>query len=197
MFSLSPRQARQLLGAVNVRSAFGRRDYLLILFLYETGLRVGECSGLIVHHVYSGDPADGGCAREWLHLPVMICKGSRGRVLPLNSTARACVEKQVQFNLDRGFSVAPAAPLFQHRKHGPLSIRSIQKLIKRYREIADLDLRATPHTLRHSCLSGLAATGASVATIQKIAGHKRIASTQVYTHASMEQLQKDSAALGG
>ena len=192
MFSLSPRQIRRLLGAVNVRSPFGRRDYLLILFLYQTGLRVGECSGLVVHHVYSG-----GQAREWLHLPASICKDPRGRVLPLNATARACVEKLIQFNRERGFSVAPAAPLFCHRKHGPLSIRSIQKIIKRYREIADLDLRATPHTLRHSCLSGLAATGASVATIQKIAGHRRIASTQVYTHASMEQLKKDSAALGG
>ena len=192
MFSLSPRQVRQLLGAVNVRSAFGRRDYLLILFLYETGLRVGECSGLVVHHVYSG-----GQAREWLHLPAQICKGPRGRVIPLNATARACIEKLVQFNLDRGFSVAPAAPLFQHRKHGPLSIRSIQKLIKRYREIADLDLPATPHTLRHSCLSGLVASGASLVSVQKIAGHRRLASTQVYTHGTMEQLQNDSAAFGG
>lgn len=192
MFSLSPRQVRQLLGAVNVRSPFGRRDYLLILFLYQTGLRVGECSGLVVHHVSTG-----GQAREWLHLPAQICKGSRARVLPLNATARVCIEKQIQFNRDRGFSVAPAAPLFCHRKHGPLSIRSIQKLIKHYREVADLDLRATPHTLRHSCLSGLASTGASVASIQKIAGHKRIASTQVYTHASMEQLKSDSAAFGG
>ena len=196
MFSLSPRQVRQLLGAVNVRSPFGRRDYLLILFLYQTGLRVGECSGLVVHHVYSRDPNDG-CAREWLHLPASICKGPRGRVVPLNATARLCVEKLIQFNKERGFSVAPAAPLFCHRKHGPLSVRSIQKIIKRYREIADLDLRATPHTLRHSCLSGLAANGASIATIQKIAGHRRIASTQVYTHASMEQLKKDSEALGG
>lgn len=129
MLSLSPRQVRQLLGVVDLRSPFGRRDYLLILFLYQTGLRVGECSGLVVHHVYSGDPADGGCAREWLHLPAQICKGPRGRVVPLNATARACVEKQIQFNRSRGFSVAPAAPLFQHRKHGPLSIRSMQKLI--------------------------------------------------------------------
>ena len=192
MFSLSPRHARQLLGAVNVRSPFGRRDYLLIMFLYQTGLRVGECSGLVVHHVSTG-----GQAREWLHLPASLCKGSRARVLPLNATARVCIKKLIQFNLDRGFSVAPAAPLFQHRKHGPLSIRSMQKLIESYREIADLDLPATPHTLRHSCLSGLVASGASIATVQKIAGHRRIASTQVYTHASMEQLKNDSAAFGG
>jgi len=171
---------------------FGRRDYLLILFLYQTGLRVGECSGLVVHHVYSG-----GQAREWLHLPAPICKGPRGRVVPLNATARACVEKLIQFNRDRRFSVAPAAPLFQHRKHGPLSIRSIQKLIKRYREIADLDLRATPHTLRHSFASQLLASGGSLVSAQKILDHRRIASTQIYSHASLEQMKKDAAMLGG
>lgn len=193
MFSLSVAQVRRLLGSVNLRSPFGKRDYLLILFLYETGLRVGECSGLIVHHVYSRE----GKAREWLHLPAMLCKGSRGRSVPLNATARACVEKLVSFNRERGFSVAPAAPLFCHRKHGPLSVRSIQKIIKHYRELADLDLPATPHTLRHSMASQLLASGGSLVSAQKMLGHRRIASTQVYSHASLEQLKRDAAALGG
>ena len=192
MFSLSPRQVRQLLDAVDLRSPFGRRDYLLVLFLYQTGLRVGECSGLVVHHVYSGSQA-----REWLHLPAQICKGPRGRVVPLNATARACVEKLIQFNRSRGFSVAPAAPLFQHRKHGPLSVRSIQKIIQRYRETANLDLPATPHTLRHSFASNMLDNGSSLTSVQRILGHRRIASTQVYTHASMERLKKDAAAFGG
>jgi site-specific recombinase XerD len=192
MFSLSPRQIRQLLGAVNVQSAFGRRDYLLILFIYQTGLRVGECSGLIVHHVYSG-----GQARSWLHLAASLCKGPRGRAIPLNATARACIEKQIQFNKDRGFSVAPAAPLWQHRKHGPLSVRSIQKLIERYREIADLDLPATPHTLRHSFASNMLDNGSSLMTVKEILGHRRVASTQVYTHANQNKLRQDVAAFGG
>lgn len=192
MFSLSPSQIRQLLGAVNVRSPFGRRDYLLILFLYQTGLRIGECSGLRVHHVFSQ-----GQAREWLHLPAEICKGPRSRAIPLNATARACVEKQIEFNQQRGFSIEPAAPLFQHRKHGPLSIRSIQKLLERYRDLADLDLRATPHTLRHSFASNMLGSGGSLTSVQKILGHRRIASTQVYAHAGLAQLQKDAARFGG
>ena len=69
MFSLTPGQVRQLLGAVDLYSPFGRRDYLLILFLYQTGLRVGECSGLVTHMVYSQ-----GSARSWLHLPASLCK---------------------------------------------------------------------------------------------------------------------------
>ncbi|MFA5506919.1 MAG: tyrosine-type recombinase/integrase [Vulcanimicrobiota bacterium] len=126
-----------------------------------------------------------------------VAKGPRGRVVPLNATARACVEKLVSFNQERGLSVAPAAPLFQHKKHGPLSVRSIQRLIKRYREFADLDLPATPHTLRHSMASQLLASGGSLVSAQKILGHRRIASTQIYSHASLEQMKRDAAALGG
>ena len=71
----------------------------------------------------------------------MVCKGPRGRSFPLNATARYCIEKMLEFNKSRGFSVAPAAPLFQNSKHGPLSVRSIQLLIKGYREKSDLESR--------------------------------------------------------
>jgi len=193
MFSLEPAQIRRLLGAVNLRSPFGQRDYLLILFLYETGLRVGECSALTIGQVYTKK----GQAREWLHLTASCCKRYRGRVVPLNRVAQVCVEKLVKFNLQRGFSVAPEAPLFCHRKHGFLSVRSIQKLIKEYRETADLDLLATPHTLRHSMATSMLDCGGAVTSVQKILGHRKLSSTQRYTHTSRSSMQRDSAKLGG
>lgn len=97
---LSNSQVRQLLSVIAsecvpegpLQSAFGRRDYLLILFLYHTGLRVGECSRLLVSLVVTQE----GKARESLDLPAVFCKGPRGRVVPLNATARACVEKMLK-----------------------------------------------------------------------------------------------------
>ncbi len=192
MFTLSKPEIRQLLSAINLRSPFGQRDYLLIMFLFQTGLRVGECSGLIVTHVATRD----GNSRQRLQLPAFICKGSRGRVIVLNQTARACVEKLLAFNRSRGFSVAPAAPLFQNRKHGPLSVRSIQKLIKGYREAADLDVCATPHSFRHSHASELLAAGATLPAVQSLLGHRNIASTQAYVHVSDAQLTEAAALIG-
>ncbi len=124
MFALSKSEVRQILEVIDLDSPFGRRDYLLILFLFHTGLRVGECAGLIMHLVaLDGQP------RQYLHLPASICKGSRGRVVPLNRVAQACISKMIAFNTARGFSTAPAAPLFQNKCHGPLSVRSIQQLV--------------------------------------------------------------------
>ena len=190
MFALSKSEVRQVLAAIDPTTPFGQRDYLLSLFLYHTGLRVGECSGLVVHLV-----ALDGVPRQYLHLPATICKGSRGRVVPLNAVAQACVRKLLAFNSARGFSTAPAAPLFQNRCHGPLSVRSIQQLVAHYREQAGLDVRATPHTYRHSFASHLVAAGIPTVHVQHALGHRNLGSTQVYVHPSKEQLLESARAL--
>ena len=190
MFSLSKSEVRQVLDVIDLDAPFGRRDYLLILFLFHTGLRVGECAGLIMHLVaLDGQP------RQYLHLPATICKGSRGRVVPLNRVAQACISKMIAFNTSRGLSTAPAAPLFQNRCHGPLSVRSIQQMVAGYRELAGLDLRATPHTFRHSHASHLVANGVPTVHVKEVLGHRHLSSTQVYTHVSKEQLLKSARAL--
>ena len=189
---LSVPEVRQLLSAVDLRSPFGQRDYLLIMFLYQTGLRVGECSRLLTQLVSSK-----GKAFRSLDLPAIFCKGPRGRVVPLNATARACVEKQLAFNQKRGFSVAPAAPLFQNRNHTPLSVRSIQKLIAGYRVAAGLEIRATPHTLRHSNASPLHKLGIPVRVIQCGLGHRDLSTTERYLDVVSGGMEEAYAALGG
>ena len=154
MFALSKPELRRILDAVDLTQPFGRRDYLLMLFLYHTGLRVGECSRLLTCLV-----SDDGTPRQFLHLPAAICKGSRGRVVPLNAVAQRCISKLLAFNCERGFQTAPASPLFQNSHHGPLSVRSIQSLVAYYRRRAGLDVRATPHTFRHSNASHLICAG--------------------------------------
>lgn len=190
--SLTNSQVRQLLSAVDLQSPFGRRDYLLIMFLYQSGLRVGECSRLLVKLV-SRD----GVPFQSLDLPAMFCKGSRGRVVPLNATAQACIAKQLQFNKSRGLSSSPVAPLFQNHKQCPLSVRSIQQLIQRYRVRSGLEVAATPHTLRHTHASALVASGARLTSVQRVLGHRNLTSTQVYTWSRPEDLRDDVALLGG
>ena len=190
---LSNSEIRQLLSAVDLRSPFGRRDYLLIMFLYHTGLRVGECSRLLVSLV-----SRGGQTFESLDLPAMFCKGPRGRVVPLNATARACIEKMLTFNKSRGFSTSPAAPLFQNSKHCPLSIRSIQLLIQKYRREAGLEIAATPHTIRHSHATALHESGAPVRVVQAGLGHRRLKTTERYLGVgSSESRHQHYRALGG
>ena len=189
---LSNTQVRQLLDAISIESAFGRRDFLLIMLLYHTGLRVGECSNLVVSLVAKKD----GTPRDFIDLPAICCKGTCGRVVPLNRTARACVEKLLKFNRSRGFSVAPCSPLFQNRFHRRLSIRSMQLLIQDYRQKADLDIKATPHSLRHTNATVLQNAGAPTRVIQTGLGHIYLSTTEEYLGVNALDIQQHYERIG-
>ena len=115
-----------------------------------------------------------------------------------NATARACIEKMLTFNKSRGFSTAPAAPLFQNSKHCPLPVRSIQLLIQKYREDSGLEIAATPHTLRHTHATALHESGAPSRVVQAGLGHRRLKTTERYLGVgSAESQHQHYRALGG
>ena len=182
MFALERNQIQRLLGGVNLQSPFGRRDYLLILFLFHTGLRIGEACRLTVDLVaYNGTP------RDELHLPAYLTKTRKARVVPLNNVAQACVAKLLTFNADRGFSTAPIAPLFVWRNHRKLPPREAQRILQNLREKVGLSAKATPHTLRHSFASELVRAGVTLPTVKSLLGHQWLSSTQIYTHTSNQE----------
>jgi len=177
---LLPAHESQLLSAIRPREPFGARDHALIRFAVHTGLRSCELCSLNVGHVYTRD----GFPREWLEV---IGKGGRHRQVPLNSAARQAVKDLVAFNRSRGFSVAGESPLLVTRCHKRLPTRSLRDLVQKYRERADLDVRCSPHTFRHSFASRLAAC-APLPVVKTALGHARLSSTQVYSHVTPSQL---------
>jgi site-specific recombinase XerD len=166
----------KLLSVVPLRSPFGARDHALIRFGLHTGLRVSELVGLNVGHVWGPDGP-----REWLDLPHQIAKGNRSRCIPLSAGARRAIRDLVAFLRMRGFQSEPDSPLFQDRRHRRLPVREVQRLMQKYREAAGLDIKATPHTLRHSWCSQMARNH-SLRVVQQLAGHRFLTSTEVYLH---------------
>ncbi len=155
------------------------RDHALIRLALQTGLRVSELTGLDVGLVWGPDGS-----RQWLDLPHAIAKNHKSRRIPLSAAARRAVADLVDFLKMRGFQVASQSPLLQDRR---LPVREVQRLVQKYREAAGLDVRATPHSLRHSWASQLARAG-SLRTVQQMAGHKSIASTEIYLHTQPHEL---------
>jgi site-specific recombinase XerD len=186
---LHPREIRQLLAAVNLRAPFGVRDHSLVLLALHTGLRCRELVGLNVGHV-----AHLGRPRRALHLPGTLAKGGRERTVPLNATARGAVARLLAFNASRGFSVAPEAPLFVNRFHRRMSVRAVQHLVEDLRQAAGLDVPATPHSLRHSMASRLAACS-NLRVVQKVLGHRTLRTVEIYTHPTREELEAAMARL--
>ena len=178
-------QQRQLLGAIRPQEPFGARDRALLVLDLHTGLRSCELCGLNVENV-----ATRSGARSWLDLPSHIAKGKNNRCVPLNETAQAAILTILRFNAAHGFSVEPGAPLLVARDHRRLSNRQLRGLMQRYRERVDLDIQASPHTLRHSWASRLASLGVSLRVIQKGLGHVRLETVEVYTHTTAEEMEE-------
>ena len=80
------------------------------------------------------------------------------------------------------------SPLFLSRKKNPISSRQLDKLMKRYGELAKLPSDKTHwHTLKHSIAVHLAESGADVKELQNYLGHRRVESTMIYFHFTTRQ----------
>ncbi len=186
---LLPSQEQQLLSAIRPGEPWGPRDRALITLALHTGLRSHELVALNVGHVMTWD----GFPRQWVEV---VGKGARQRQVPLNSAARQAVVDLVHFNRSHGFAVAGESPLLVTRRHGRLPTRSLRDILQRYRERADLDIRCSPHTLRHTHASRLAAL-ASLPVVSAVLGHVKLSSTQVYTHTTPAQVAAEVERLAG
>lgn len=183
-------QTYRLLGAVNLKSPFGFRDHRMISLALHTGLRVSELSLLENQHVFRD-----GVPHQVLDLPAPLAKRHKSRMIPLNATARRVLSDLWAFNRARGLSLDPGAPLLQNRHRQRLTPRAIQRLVQHYRERAELDVKVTPHSLRHRFATDLLRATGNVRVAQKLLGHKDIRTTERYLHPDQDDLAAAVAAI--
>lgn len=154
------------------------RDAAFLEILYSSGLRISEACGLLV-----GDLDVSG-----RRLRVMG-KGRKERWVPVGDPAVEAVRAYASC-IGRGDSLeVPLIP------SGPepfeaITPRGFQKRLKRYLAVAGLDPALTPHKLRHSFATHLLNRGADLRGVQEMLGHARLASTEVYTHLTLDRLKR-------
>ena len=174
----------QVFLSIKTTEPFGLRDRALIVLDANAGLRVSELSGLNVRDVAQlGQVRDAvDVSREW-------AKGAHSRNVPLNLAARKAILAILRFNESRGFSTAPEAPLLQDRYHRRLPVRSIQRMLQKYRERAGV-AEVTLHKLRHFFASRTLHRGANIRSLQHLLGHANVTTTEIYTHVNPEDLRR-------
>ncbi|GAA1957897.1 site-specific tyrosine recombinase XerD [Microbacterium aquimaris] len=156
----------------------GLRDRALLELLYATGARVSEIVHLDVDDVAHGDVLR------------VRGKGSKERIVPVGSYAQAAVAAyltRARPELSRRGRATPR--LFLGARGAPLSRQSAWLVLQQAAERASLAAHVSPHTLRHSFATHLLQGGADVRVVQELLGHASVATTQIYTHVSVDALR--------
>ena len=151
-------------------SPVGRRDQFMLLTLYATGLRRSELLNLTYNQIHGGTLRVRG-------------KGNKERELPL------LPEWLVALDAHR-LEWEPVSNLvFCSEKGKKLDPRSVYSVVKLYLQRASTSDSLGPHALRHTFATHLLDMGADLTVIRELLGHANLSATQVYTHASVEQLK--------
>jgi integrase/recombinase XerD len=179
---LTQEEARALIESTPTRKPRDIRDRALIEVLYSTGLRRAE---LIDLQLYDLDLAAS-------TLRIEQGKGHRTRIVPLTSSAMAALRLYLDEARGLWAKAANQTHLFvSTRSGGPLDDADIVRIVRKAAKRAGLSKHVTPHTLRHSCATHLLQGQADIRQIQKLLGHRRLSSTEIYTHVEIGDHQEE------
>jgi integrase/recombinase XerD len=162
------------------------RDRALLEFLYGTGARISEATGLDVDELQlDADP-----------VVRLAGKGGKQRVVPVGSYAVRALQaylvraRPALAAASRRLSVSPA--VFLNARGGRLTRQGAWGVLHAAAERAGLapETDVSPHTLRHSFATHMLDGGADIRVVQELLGHASVATTQIYTLITVDRLRE-------
>jgi site-specific recombinase XerD len=179
---LSKEQVDRLIIACDTSKEEGIRDRAILELLFSTGLRVSELVSLNREQINFERREFG-----------VIGKGGHGRLVFISDHAADWVSRYLKERKDkyRPLFIRYSGKIVEENNGEKmrLTVRSIERIVKKYVRSARIPVDATVHTLRHSFATDLLINGADLRSIQEMLGHRNIATTQIYTHVSNKQLR--------
>ncbi len=150
------------------------RDRAVLETLYSTGIRVSELVGIDLADLNRGE-----------QVVRVRGKGRKERVLPIGQRALEAIDAY-----HRCRKTPRENALFTGPGGNRLTVRTVQRILEKYRKKLGLLQKASPHTLRHSFATHLLESGADLRAIQELLGHASLSTTQRYTHINLSSLME-------
>ncbi len=176
--ALSIDEVTRMIDAADLSDVRGLRARALVDLLYSTGARVSEALALDI------DDVDGQVIR-------VRGKGNKERLVPLGALARASLDAYlVRGRPSLVRAGKGSAAVFINERGSRLSRQSAGADVELLAGLANIGRAVSPHTLRHSFATHLLNAGADIRVVQELLGHASVATTQIYTKVSIEQLRE-------
>lgn len=156
-----------------------RRDALVVLFLYSTGIRLAELIAV--------DRTDFGRDMRELHI---VGKGDKERIVPIVPELRRRIREYVDTIKRENIWKSGEKALFLNERGERISGTEVYRIVKGQLALLGVQGKRSPHVLRHTFATHMMNAGADLREIQELLGHASLNATQVYTHNSITKLKE-------
>lgn len=157
-----------------IDAASRKKDKLILMLLYSSGLRVSEVTKLKINDLNLAEKT----------AIVRGGKGNKDRIVILSdfwiNDLNAYLQKRK----------ANSEYVFSDYLGRPISVDTIQRIVRKARIKAGINKNVTPHSFRHTFATHLLERGENIRKIQELLGHSNLSTTQIYTKVSIEELKK-------
>jgi tyrosine recombinase XerC len=156
----------------------GRRDLAVLETLYSTGLRRSELASL----KRSDIDFHGGTLR-------VLGKGAKERIVPFGSRAADALRSYLDCRSEL-LQGRDHPEIFLNDRGGKLGPQGVYRIVTKYLSLVTEQKKRSPHVLRHSFATHMLDRGAGLREVGELLGHSSLASTQIYTHVTVERLKE-------
>lgn len=166
---LTSSEIEKLLEQPNLSDLKGQRDKAMLEILYATGIRVTELISLRVEDVNLSSGY------------IKVKKKNSERHIPLGNLALKCLKEYMNKVRPLLIKTEEEKTLFINTNGKKMTRQGYWKILKQYKEQANIEKDITPHTIRHSFAVRMLQNGTEIKTVQELLGHTDVASTMMYS----------------
>ena len=175
---LKDEELDKIFSVCNFNNPTEERDTLIIELLYATGVRVSELVNIKIKDINREEK-----------LIKVLGKGNKERMVIYNNHTKKALDTYLKDGYNY-YNKKSSEYLILNKNGNKLSERYIREIINKKVSQASLDIKISPHTLRHTFATDILENGMDLMTVKELLGHESLNTTSIYTHITNEQIKK-------